>query len=60
MTIIACEARNYGLNFNFVCRIKIGGGGGALRPQLVSSFVWDDRFKMFVPVLSDGIILNKP
>lgn len=60
MTIIACEARNYGLNFNFVCRIKIRGGGGALRPQLVSSFLWDDRFKMFVPVLSDGIILNKP
>ena len=61
MTIIACEARNYGLNFNFVCSIKIGvGGGGALRPQLVSSFLWDDRFKMFVPVLSDGIILNKP
>lgn len=59
MTIIACEARIYGLNFNFVCRIKIRGGG-ALRPQLVSSFLWDDRFKMFVPVLSDGIILNKP
>ena len=27
MTIIACEARIYGLNFNFVCRIKIRGGG---------------------------------
>ena len=58
MTIITCEARIYGLNLNFVCRIKIRGG--ALRPQLVSSFLWDDRFKMFVPVLSDGIILNKP
>ena len=58
MTITACEARIYGLNFNFVCRIKIRGG--ALRPRLVSSLLWDDRFKMFVPVLPDGIILNKP
>ena len=33
MTIIACEARNYGLNFNFVCRIKIGGGGGHYDPN---------------------------
>ena len=54
MTIIVCEARIYGLNFNFVCRNKIRGGG-ALQPQLVSSFLWDDRFKMFVPVLSDDV-----
>ena len=39
MTIIACEARNYGLNFNFVCRIKIGGGGGITTPVSVVVFV---------------------
>ena len=39
MTIIACEARIYGLNFNFVCRIKIRGGGGITTPIIVFVFV---------------------